>query len=243
MRKKNIERSETVRERADYGIDAPYVLLALTASGLICLVLGLASPALRWLFSPTISLLATSAVWLYGSKVGKLRLRETLMDTLHWNGKERVLDVGCGSGLLLVAAAKRLNGGTAVGVDIWRKEDLANNRLETTLRNARIEGVADRIQVEEGDARMLPFGEAIFDVVVSLNVIHNIAKREERAQALKEIVRVLKPGGRLVIADFRNIGDYVMVLHTSGIGDVHKQLLGWVGLFPMFAAIGRKPLD
>src|SRR5262245_54854811 len=135
----NMKQSKRVRENADYGIDAPYVIWALLASGFACLLLALLLPPLRWLYSPTITLFATAAVWLYGSKVGKLRLRERLMNTILWKGNEQVLDVGCGSGLLLNAAAKRLNAGLAVGVDIWRKVDLANNHMETTLQNARIE--------------------------------------------------------------------------------------------------------
>jgi arsenite methyltransferase len=225
--------------RVDYGIDAPSVIRNLVAGGLVCLLGGLASPALRWLFSPATSLLATAAVWLYGSKWGKLRLRDRLLDTLSWNGDETVLDVGCGSGLLLIGAAKRLREGTAVGVDIWRAADLSNNRLETTLSNARLEGVGERVRVEEGDARQLPFGEASFDGVLSLNVLHNISRREEREQALSEIVRVLKPGGRFVLCDFRNTGEYARILREQGRGEVHRRLM--VGpFFPIFAVIGRK---
>lgn len=165
------------------------------------------------------------------------------MDTLSWNGNETVLDVGCGSGLLLIAAAKRLNDGMAVGIDIWREEDLSNNRPERTLRNASLEGIAERVRVEEGDARRLPFGEAAFDVVVSLNVLHNIAGREEREKALREIVRVLKPGGRFVIADFRNTGEYARILREHGIRNAQRKLIGAAALFPVFAAIGSKSLD
>jgi methylase of polypeptide subunit release factors len=154
-------------ERADYGIDAPYVIRNLAVSGVVCVLIALAAPSLRWFFSPAISLLATAAVWYYNSKFGKLRLREKLIDTLTWDGNETVLDVGCGSGLLLIAVAKRLTNGMAVGVDIWRQEDLSNNQWGTTLKNARIEGVAERVKVEEGDARQLRFSDATFDVVVS----------------------------------------------------------------------------
>src|SRR5437764_30664 len=167
IRGNRMKHRESVREHADYGIDAPYVIRNLAAIGLACLLLALVSSPLRWLYSPAISFPATAAVWLYGSKWGKLRLREQLMDTLSWSGSETVLDVGCGSGLLLIAAAKRLNAGTAVGVDIWRGEDLSNNRRETTQRNATLEGVAERVRVEEGDARQLPFGDGTFDFVVS----------------------------------------------------------------------------
>jgi arsenite methyltransferase len=243
MRGKSVKRSESVRERADYGIDAPYVIRNLAISGLVCLLLGLGSSSLRWFFSPAISLLATAAVWLYVSKGGKLRYRDKLMDRLSWSGHETVLDVGCGSGLLLIAAAKRLTGGMAVGVDIWRQADLSNNRPEATLRNARIEGVAEQVRVEEGDARQLPFGDGTFDVVVSLNVLHNIARREEREKALIEIARVLKPGGRLLISDFRNVGEYARILREQGIVDARRRLIGWTLFFPGFAVIGRKPSD
>jgi len=230
-------------ERPDYGIDAPYVIRNLALAGLACLAVALLSHPLRWLYSPAISFLATAAVWLYGSKWGKLRLREQLMDTLSWRGNETVLDVGCGSGLLLIAAAKRAREGRAVGVDIWRPEDLSNSGREATLRNATLEGVADRVRVEEGDARALPFPEASFDVVVSLNALHNIPQRDGREQALREILRVLKPDGRLVIADFRNTGDYARFLRGQGMQNACRRLIGWVGLFPVFAAVGTKPLD
>jgi SAM-dependent methyltransferase len=233
-------RGERTRARPDYGVDAPYVIRNLTAGGLACLLLAIMWSPLRWLYSPAISLLATAAVWLYGSKWGKLRLREQLMDTFSWRGDEFVLDVGCGSGLLLVAAAKRVSAGSAVGVDIWRREDLSNSRREITLRNAALEGVAERVRVEEGDARRLPFPDATFDAAVSLNVLHNIVRREEREQALREIVRVLKPGGRLVIADFRNTGDYARFLRAEGIEDARRTRIGWVGLFPVYAATGTK---
>jgi cyclopropane fatty-acyl-phospholipid synthase-like methyltransferase len=70
-----------------------------------------------------------------------------------------VLDVGCGRGLLLIGAAKRLTTGKAVGVDIWQTEDLSGNRPEATLENARLERVAERVGVKDGDARRLPFAD------------------------------------------------------------------------------------
>src|SRR5579863_1038689 len=172
------------QRRVDYGIDAPNVLRWLAFFGLLCLVFSASFPVVSWLYSPAISLLATAAVWLYGSKIGKLKLAEKLMKLVTWTGDETVLDVGCGSGLLLVAAAKRLSGGKAVGVDIWRQEDLSGNDAQRTLDNAQLEGVAGRVEIEEGDVRSLPFDDEAFDVAVSLNVLHNISKRSEREKAI-----------------------------------------------------------
>jgi arsenite methyltransferase len=227
-------------ERPDYGVDAPYVIRNLVMVGLGCLVVALLAHPLRWLYSWAISFLATAAVWLYGSKWGKLRLREQLMDTLRWRGDETVLDVGCGSGLLLIAAAKRARQGQAADVDIWRREDLSNSGREATLRNAALEGVVERVRVEEGDARALPFGDAGFDVIVSLNALHNIPQPEGREQALREAVRALKPGGRLAIADFRNTREYARFLRGQGMTNACRQRIGWVGLYPVFAAVGAK---
>jgi hypothetical protein len=81
------------------------------------------------------------ALWMiWTSKVGKLQEREKLLNRIPWRGDEQVLDVGCGRGLMLVGAAKRLSSGRAMGVDIWQAEDLSGNRPESTLENARREG-------------------------------------------------------------------------------------------------------
>lgn len=111
---------------------------------------------------------------IWDSKVGKLRTREHLLGRITWKGDERVLDVGCGRGLMLIGAAKRLASGEATGIDLWHAEDLSGNRPEATLENARREGVTEKIRVETGDMRQLPFADASFDVVVSRAAIHNL---------------------------------------------------------------------
>src|SRR5262249_35100229 len=134
------------------------------------------------------------------------RERERLLDNIRWTGAERVLDVGCGRGLMLIGAAKRLTTGNAVGVDIWQAQDLSCNKPEATLENARVEGVSDRVEVRTADMRQLPFPEDSFDVVVSCAAIHNLYEASDRAEAIGEIARVLKPGGRAVIDDIRHGG-------------------------------------
>ncbi len=58
-------------------------------------------------------------VW--SSRVAKLKLRDRLLDSLALKGDEKILDVGCGRGLLLIGAAKRLKTGKATGIDVWSR--------------------------------------------------------------------------------------------------------------------------
>jgi len=76
------------------------------------------------------------------------------------------------------------------------------------LSNARIEGVADRVDVETADMRKLPFADASIDVVVSCAAIHNLEAPQDRATTIGEIARVLKPGGRALIDDIRHFNQY-----------------------------------
>lgn len=119
---------------------------------------------------------------------------------LAWRGDERVLDVGCGNGFLLVDMAKRLSAGTATGIDLWMT-GAGDQTAETAWRNARLEGVVDRVDIKNVDARAMPFGERTFDVIVSSLMLHHAGGRADRARVLSEMSRVLKPGGRVLLYD------------------------------------------
>jgi ubiquinone/menaquinone biosynthesis C-methylase UbiE len=177
---------------------------------------------------------------LWSSKVGKLRARDRLIDSLALRGDESVLDVGCGRGLLLIAAAKRLTTGKAVGVDIWSAKDQSGNRPEATWANARAEGVAEQVDVKDGDARRLPFSNGTFDVVVSSLVLHNIHGSNERKQAVREMVRVLKEDGRVAILDALHTGEYASVLRESGMTKVKRTRPYFLYFSPARIVSGKK---
>lgn len=128
---------------------------------------------------------------------------------------------------MLTAVAKRLTTGRVTGVDIWSTHDQSGNARQVTLRNASLEGVADRVDVETGDMRALPFPDSSFDVVVSSLAIHNISSNEDRRRAIAEGFRVLKPGGRMVIADIRATSIYEDALRKLGASNVERRRLGW----------------
>lgn len=167
----------------------------------------------------------------YGSRVGKLRTRKRLLDLAEnfrpWSGTEQVLDIGCGRGLLLIEAAGRLTTGHAIGIDLWRSEDQAENTPEATLRNARIEGVADRVSIRTGDARELPFPARSFDLVMSHWVLHNLHTDAQRSQAMVEMVRVLKPGGLILLADIKYQAAYRAMLRAAGLVERRADDGGW----------------
>jgi len=98
----------------------------------------------------------------------------SLLDQRRWRGDERVLDIGCGRGLLTVEAARRVPNGKVHGVDIWQSADLSGNGPSAIRTNAAIAGVANQIEIDTGDARKLPYADGSFDVVCSMTAIHNI---------------------------------------------------------------------
>lgn len=213
----------------NYGIDAPPVvrnLLIVAALGVISLITRLLGV---WSREDLIAVVAfplisaglscgAMALWMiYDSKIGKVRERERYLDKFAWRGDERVLDVGCGLGLFLIGAAKRLSTGRAIGIDKWQQEDLSGNHAAGTLLNAKIEGVADKVEVHTGDARKLPFADASFDVVLSSMALHNIYDAGERETAVREVARVLQPGGRVLIADVRHTRRYAAILREAGL--------------------------
>jgi SAM-dependent methyltransferase len=241
--------------RPNYGIDAPGLVrnmaLAGTAAGVAGVVLyfllwpsspGLAIALLNFGLWPCFWLLATCAIMLWGSKFGKFRERDRLLNAISWRGDEQVLDVGCGHGLMLIGAAKRLTTGKAIGIDLWQKEDQAGNSPQATWANVELEGVADRVEIRDGDARQLPFPDASFDVVLSSWALHNIYNRAERDKAVREIARVLKPGGQVAILDIHHTSEYAAVLTECGLSGVRRSGPRFLFLIPTHALFAAKPL-
>jgi ubiquinone/menaquinone biosynthesis C-methylase UbiE len=131
---------------------------------------------------------------------GKFReLRQRTADLAQLQPGEQVLDVGCGTGTLAMEVARRVGrAGRVAGVDPGTQQ-IARARTKAARRNLPIE-------FQIGVIEQFAFPDQTFDVVFSTLMMHHLPAPLKR-QGLAEIVRVLKSGGRLVIADFMHRSD------------------------------------
>ena len=115
------------------------------------------------------------------------------------------LDVGCGSGALTIACAKRNPKATMIGIDRWGKE-YASFSKQLCENNSKAEGVSNT-SFDQGDATHLEFDDETFDAVTSNYVYHNIPSKDRQA-ILLETLRTLKKGGTFAIHDIMSKGRY-----------------------------------
>jgi ubiquinone/menaquinone biosynthesis C-methylase UbiE len=124
------------------------------------------------------------------------KLRQRTINLACIQPGEQVLDVGCGTGTLAMEAALRVGrAGRVAGVDPGTQQ-IARARAKAARRHVSIE-------FQIGVIEQLPFPDQAFDVVFSTLMMHHLPTPLKR-QGLAEIARVLKPGGRVVIADFKH---------------------------------------
>ncbi len=245
-----------MRPKPDYGIDSPIIIAGMLIAAAVVLAAGLLRPHLfhlpmRWIaIILGVYFLQGAANILFYSKVGKLRMREEFLNSVPWRGDEQVLDIGCGRGLLLVAAARRLRSGRAVGVDAFLPEAITGNRPFAVLENAELEGVRDRVEVQPGDARKLPFPDSSFDIVLSNFVLHEMETDSDRRKMIQEIARVLKPGAHVALRDFIFTDVCVQELQQHGLENAQRERIGrlgfWIGailnfgFFRLYHVTGKK---
>ena len=120
--------------------------------------------------------------------------RDTLVDLARLTEGESVLDVGCGTGTLAIAAKRRVGPrGSVYGIDA------SPEMIVRATKKARQQGA--EIAFRSGVVEVLPYPDARFDAVLSTLMLHHLP-RKARQQCAREMRRVLKPGGRVLAVDF-----------------------------------------
>ncbi|MBQ9551554.1 MAG: class I SAM-dependent methyltransferase [Clostridia bacterium] len=136
------------------------------------------------------------------SYTGRRRLSKDIIEStagfVKLESGQTALDIGCGSGALAIAVAKRNPSAKVIGCDRWGKE-YAEFSMKLCADNAKAEK-AENVVFQKGDATALPFADEQFDAVVSNYVYHNIPTKDRQA-VLLETLRTLKKGGTFAIHD------------------------------------------
>jgi SAM-dependent methyltransferase len=240
-------------QQVDYGIDKPERVRALGMVGLVIMAtgvaqfIGLAGSVEVWpemILSIClwigILLFITAGVMLWSSKAGKFGLAHAMVEDLNWTGHEKVLDVGCGRGMLTILAARKVPVGDVVGVDTWSQEHLSENSMQGAEENARIERMNQRVTFEESEATSLGFSQNSFDKVVSSLAVHRIKKRSDRDKAVEEMIRVLRPGGELAILDILHTREYEKVMLQKGMKNLRRSPMKFLYCMPTRYIIAEK---
>lgn len=158
-------------------------------------------------------------VWFFDTFLVRGRigeLRRLVLELAELASGSRLLDVGCGTGTLAIAAARRLRGcGQVAGVDPAPRQV---ERARAKARRSRME-----VDFKQGTIEDLPFPDESFDVVTSTLMMHHLPVELQR-QGLGEIKRVLRPAGRLIIADFDYVegADHHREPARNGHGGAHE---------------------
>ena len=257
--------SDVIHERSDYKNWLPkgmiYTALAISAAFFILFVIfgvsGLIKPGVLrtvlfiiFLLGAVIGIIIS--VWMIlmyrafsynGKRKLSKRVIEGIADYVSLPEGGKGLDVGCGSGALTIAVAKRNPNAEITGIDRWGKEYASFNKM-LCESNAKAEGVTN-VKFRQGNAVNLGFADESFDAVVSNYVYHNIPG--DRQSYLLETLRTLKKGGCFAIHDtfskskYGDMQAFVKKLKDMGYKEVRlisttdgifmkKSESGWMGL-------------
>lgn len=229
-----------------YGDDFPRVerglWLATLGAGLVMLFAAIANaPGLPLAaFCACVVFAGAALVLIWSSRVRSVRERARCVDRLELADDAYVLDVSCGRGIILVEAARRVPDGLAVGIDPWRASGEILIRPEDALANAQLEGVDGRAVVATAEASALPFPGRMFDGV---SCSRRLGRTDDAARlaVIRELARVLIPGGRLVIFETRRTRRLAIALRSVDLTEVARSRRVWRVLPPSRYVTATKP--
>jgi len=222
--------SESISSEAQYGNwVSTKLLLVPGALGLIFAGAALFIPLIGVLSAILLAIAVyfTYARYLFspGGRDIQGKIQSLVLDRLRdWDGKGKVLDIGCGNGALTIRMAKRFPRAEVVGIDSWGgRWEYSRGVCEA---NAEIEGVGERVVFRRGSASSLPFDEGAFDVVVSNLVFHEVRDVRDKRLLIEEALRVVRKGGWFVFQDLilwkQVYGELDDLLATIGSWGIEK---------------------
>ena len=150
------------------------------------------------------------------------RVVDLVMAQLDWNGEGQALDIGCGNAALTIKVAQKYTRARVMGIDYWGGNwEYSKNMCE---RNAKIEGVNERVAFQKASASALPFTDGYFDAVVSNLVFHEVSDAADKREVVREALRVIKKGGKFAFQDlfllkrtYGDIDDLLAAIRSWGI--------------------------
>jgi SAM-dependent methyltransferase len=148
------------------------------------------------------------------------RIIELVLANLDWDGEGRAVDIGCGNGALTIKLAHKYPKARVAGIDYWgRNWEYSKDACE---RNARIEGVDERVTFQKASASALPFEDEYFDAAVSNLVFHEVRDAADKREVIREALRVLRKGGKFAFQDL-----FLMKRIYGSTDDLIRTIQGW----------------
>jgi ubiquinone/menaquinone biosynthesis C-methylase UbiE len=167
------------------------------------------------------------------------KILDMMLSHLQWNGKGTALDIGCGSGALVIKMAKMFPDAKITALDYWGMGWDYNK--EQCQQNAILEGVSDNIAFLNGSASKLPFEDESFDIVVSNFTFHEVRDTKDKKELIKEALRTVKKGGMFVFHDlfyiknlYYNLDKMLDDLRIHGIAEINIKETGNLEMIPKF---------
>ncbi len=199
-------------KKIDFGnwVSVKFIVVP-TVLGLLCLGAGI---WIHWLFFIGVALFGVIAgyfaaarhIFSASGRNLKDRVQDLVVEHLQWDGKGKVLDIGCGNAPLTIKIAQQYPEAEIIGLDYWGKGWDYSEQM--CRQNAQLSGVNGRVSFKQGSATALPFEDASFDLVVSNLVFHEVKDAADKRDSIREALRVLKPGGVFVLQDLFLLREY-----------------------------------